>query len=159
MSYIPTHRSPTPNRRGLRIAGAASVALGTVLSFSSPAAAFDNFTEAIANDGSSIGRCAITLTNADYTAGTVRVNINMSVKPAAVPNGLFNNTHVAVYCYLFSKPGGDFLKATSVQQAGAYASGSNISTQPLYPDYTICTIVETTLRSGQTKSAGPVCVG
>jgi hypothetical protein len=158
MSYIPTHRSPTPNRRGLRMAGAASIALGTTLAFSSPAAAFDNFTEALANDGSSIGRCALTLTNADYTAGTVRANINMSVKPTA-PNGIFNNTHVAVYCYLFSKPGGTFLKATSVQQAGAFASGSNISTQPLYQDYYICTIVETTLRSGQTKTAGPVCAG
>lgn len=158
MSSIPTHRSPTRNRRGLRVAGAASVGLGTLLALSSPAAAFDNFTEANANDGSSIGRCALTLTNANYTTGTVRANINMSVKPTNV-NGIFNNTHVAVYCYLFSKPGGDFLKATSVQQAGAYASGSNISTQPLYADYIICSIVETTLRSGQTKSAGPVCVG
>ena len=158
MSYIPTHRSPTRNRRSLRVAGAASVALGTVLAFSSPAAAFDNYTEANANDGSSIGRCALTLTNANYTAGTVRANINMSVRPTS-PAGLFNNTHVAVYCYLFGKPSGTFLKAVSTQQQGAYASASNISTQPLYPDYIICTVVETTLRSGQTKSAGPVCVG
>ena len=158
MSYIPTHRSPTSHRHGVRIAGAASVALGTLLAFSSPAAAFDNYTEAIANDGSSIGRCALTLTNANYTAGTVRANINMSVKPTS-PNGIFNNTHVAVYCYLFSKPGGDFLKATSTQHQGAYAAASNISTQPLYQDYYICTIVETTLRQGLTKSAGPVCVG
>jgi hypothetical protein len=158
MSYIPTHRSPTQNRRGLRIAGAASVALGTLLAFSSPAAAFDNYTEAIANDGSSIGRCALTLTNVDYTLGTVRANINMSVKPTSA-TGIFNNTHVAVYCYLFSKPGGDFLKATSTQQAGAYAAASNISTQPLFQDYYICTIVETTLRQGLTKTAGPVCAG
>jgi hypothetical protein len=159
MSYIPTHRAHTTQRRGLRVAGAASAALGTILAFSSPASAFDNYTEALANDGSSIGRCALTLTNADYTTGTVRANINMSVKPTNT-NGIFNNTHVAVYCYLFSKPGGDFLKAVSTQHQGAFAPQvSNISTQPLYQDYIICTVVETTLRQGLTKSAGPVCAG
>jgi hypothetical protein len=158
MSYIPTHRAPTTHRRGLRVAGAASAALGTVLAFSSPATAFDNYTEALANDGSSIGRCALTLTNANYTNGTVRANINMSVKPTDA-NGIFANTHVAVYCYLFSKPGGDLLKAVSTQHQGAFAGASNISTQPLYQDYIICTVVETTLRQGLTKSAGPVCAG
>jgi hypothetical protein len=158
MSYIPTHRSPTSHRRGLRVAGAASFALGTLLAFSSPAAAFDNYTEANSSDGNSVGRCALTLTNADYTTGTVRANINASVKPVS-PAGIFNNTHVAVYCYLFAKPSGAFLKAFSIQQAGAFASASNISTQSLYPDYTICSQVETTLRSGQTTFGPFVCAG
>lgn len=158
MSYIPTHRAPTTHRRGLRVAGAASAALGTVLAFSSPAAAFDNYTESFSNDGSSVGRCALTLTNANYTDGTVRANINASVKPTAAA-GIFNNTHVAVYCSLYSKPGGVFLKSFSVQQPGPLASGSNISTQPLYDDYFICTQVQTTLRSGATTSGPFTCAG
>jgi len=158
MSYIPTHRAPTPNRRGLRVAGAASAALGTILAFSSPAAAFDNFTEAIANDGNSIGRCALTLTNANYTAGTVRANVNASVKPAALGKVLAN-AHVAVFCELYPKSGGNLLGVVFSEADGAYTSKSVIATVPLYDDYTICTTVATTLRSGQTKSAGPVCVG
>jgi hypothetical protein len=158
MSYLPSHRAPTNHRRGLRVVGAASAALGTILACSSPAAAFDNYTESFSNDGSSIGRCALTLTNANYTNGTVRANINASVKPTT-PAGVFNNTHVAVYCFLYSKPGGVFLKSFSVQQAGPLASGSNISTQPLYPDYFICTQVETTLRSGATTCGPFNCAG
>lgn len=158
MSYIPSHRAPRTHSRGLRMAGAASAALGTVLAISSPAAAFDNYTESFSNDGNSIGRCALTLTNANYTNGTVRANINASVKPADPLTGTFRNVHVAVYCFLYSN-GGDFLKVFSVQQQGAFASGSNISTQPLYPDYFICTQVATTLRSGAT-TAGPFeCAG
>jgi len=158
MSYIPTHRSPTRNRRGLRVAGAASLALGTLLAFSSPAAAFDNYTEANANDGSSIGRCALTLTNANYSNGTVRANINASARPAAL-NGVFDNTHVAVLCQLFPKGGGPLLATVFSEADGAFTSKSAISTQPLYADYEICASVATTLRSGQTKGAGPVCVG
>jgi hypothetical protein len=156
MSYFPTHRSRTQKKRG-RVAAAAAVILGSVLAFSSPAAGFTNFTEAIVSDGNSIGRCALTLTNANYTTHTVRANINASVKPAATPDGIYNNTHVRVECLLYSQGFGALLKYVSSQQQGAYTSTSNISTQPLSPDYIICTRVTTTLRAGPTSSAGYVC--
>jgi hypothetical protein len=158
MSHIPTHRSPTEKKRGLRVAGAVSVALGTLLAFSSPAAAFDNYTQSFQSDGASTARCALTLTDANYTNLTVRANINASVQPNNF-NGVFNNTHVGITCVLVDKAFGNTLKVFSLGHQGPYVSGSNISTQPLYPDYLICTYVATTLRSGATLAAGPHCEG
>ena len=157
MGYIPTHRSPSQKRRGLRLAGAA-VALGTTLAIASPAAAFDNYTEAIANDGQSIGRCALTLTNADYAAGTVRANINASVKPASLTKAL-QYTHVGIVCYLFDKDSGEYLRSDAYQADGTVIGKAKITTVPLRRDYVVCTYVVTTLRSGATTPGAVVCAG
>jgi hypothetical protein len=157
MGYIPTHRSTTQKKRGLKLAGAA-VALGTTLAIASPAAAFDNYTEAIANDGQSVGRCALTLTNADYAGGTVRANINASVKPASLTKAL-QNTHVAIICYLFDKDSGNFLRADQYEADGTVIAKSKITTVPLTRDYVVCSLVATTLRSGATVVSPVVCAG
>jgi hypothetical protein len=157
MGNTPKHRRANSRHR-LAAGIATATSLGTVmLAAASPASAFDNYTEVYSSDSSSVGRCALTLTNADYAAGTVRANVNASVRPQFL-QGL-NNTHVGIACYIFDKDSGALMRADWHETDGALLGKAKISTIPLTRDYLICAQTVTTLRSGETKVAAFKCAG
>lgn len=157
MGNTPKHRTVASSRRVAAVVATAAC-LGTVMvTAASPASAFDNYTEVYSSDSSSVGRCALTLTNADYTAGTVRANVNASVRPQFLQG--FNNTHVGIACYIFDKDTLGLYRADWAETDGALLGKAKISTIPLARDYLICAQTVTTLRSGQTKVAPFKCAG
>lgn len=157
MGITPKHRSVSRGRRVAAVV-ATTACLGTVMvTAASPASAFDNYTEVYSSDSSSVGRCALTLTNADYTNGTVRANVNASVRPQFLQG--FNNTHVGIACYILDKDSGTLLRSDWHEADGPLLARAKISTLPLTRDYVICAQTVTTLRSGQTRVAPLKCAG
>lgn len=103
-------------------------------------------------DSRSIGRCVFTVKSADYAAGTVRVQLYAQVRPLD-EDAAFDVAHVGATCAVTGVPSA----VLTIEADGPIVREGRTYTLPLMEDYEICVSITTTLRSGDTSSAGPAC--
>lgn len=105
-----------------------------------------------ADDSNSVGRCSFHIKSTDPGAGSAEARLKSSARPTQLVQA-GANASVTVGCVLF-KTGGGLLVGFFRSADGAYLlSQASTVTVPIVADYTLCTLVSTTLKSGDTTFA------